>query len=74
MPLCFEHFTFDVSFFFWFRLLAITGDGLISQNIFLVATIRFIFQKRLRLDDAEDSGFRKEFSEQMFMDKYCVWC
>ena len=73
MPLCFEHFTFDVSentsalndierkrqclvcFFLCFRLLAITGDGLLSQNPFLVATVRFSSEK-LRLDASEESS------------------
>ena len=60
-------------FFLRFKLLVITGDGLHSQNHFLVATLRFSAEK-LRLHHAEESSCSKEFSEQIFMDKYCVWC
>ena len=44
-------------------LKAITGDGLLSQNSFLVATVRLSSEKS-RLDDVEESSLSKEFSEQ----------
>ena len=49
-------------FFLCLMLLAITGDGLLSQNPFLVATVRF-YSEKLRLDDVEESSFSKGFSD-----------
>ena len=60
-------------FFLCFRLLAFTGDILLSQSLFLVATVR-LSPEKLRFDDIEESSFNKEFSEQIFTDKHCVWC
>ena len=55
-------------FILCFKLLAITADGFLSQNPFLVATVRFSSEK-LRLDDVEESSFSKEFREHIFMDR-----
>ena len=38
----------------------------------LVATVR-CSSKQLRLDDVDESSLSKEFSDQFFMDTYCVW-
>ena len=43
-------------FFFCFKLLAITGDILLSQNLFLVATVR-VSSETLRLDNVEECSF-----------------
>ena len=46
-------------------LLAVTGDGLLSQNPFLVATIR-ISSEKLLLDDVKESSFSNEFSVHFY--------
>ena len=47
-----------------FMLLAITGDGLLSQKPVLVAYVR-VSAEKLCLDDVKQSSFSKEFSEHI---------
>ena len=66
MPLCFEYFTFDVRekrndikrkalmFNLLFLVFSNPRRFLLSQNPFLVATVRLSSEK-LRLDDVEES-------------------
>ena len=66
MPLCFEYFTFDVRekrndikrealmFNLLFLVFSNPRRFLLSQNPFLVATVRLSLEK-LRLDDVEES-------------------
>ena len=41
---------------------------------FLQPLLSFFFSEKERRDDVEESSLSKEFSEEIFMDKYCVWC